>query len=350
MRILYALPATGNGHISRAISLYPNLSKLGQVDFLISGSNSHLNFPYKIRFRFNGISLFYNENGGLDYHKLIKSIRFRNLYDDLHVIRPKNYDLIISDFEPISALSCKLAGVPFLHWGHQASFYYPEVPRPKKLISLGKIILENFVSSPLSYGLHFKAYNDNISTSVVKNTIYYSDRIDEEHITVYLQQFTLQQIYLYLKRITEYTIQIFHPEIKYVYSIHNLQFFPINKLTFDESLIHCRLLITGAGFETPSEAMHLNKRIICMPIQSHYEQQCNAMALDQLGIPVLSRLNQLTKDLIFKEFNKFGLTEYRFKASTSEEVFFSAIGYWEKNYKKVELPEFESYNLEFSDY
>ena len=35
MKIFYAVQATGNGHISRAMQLYPYLQKFGEVDFFI---------------------------------------------------------------------------------------------------------------------------------------------------------------------------------------------------------------------------------------------------------------------------------------------------------------------------
>ncbi len=46
------------------------------------------------------------------------------------------------------------------------------------------------------------------------------------------------------------------------------------------------LEICGAGFETPSEAMHLGKRILAVPMTWQYEQQCNAAALGQMGVTV----------------------------------------------------------------
>ncbi|MBK9680340.1 MAG: hypothetical protein IPO69_15970 [Saprospiraceae bacterium] len=49
MKILYAVQATGNGHISRAVQLTPHLQKLGQVDIFLSGQNCTLpvNLPIK---------------------------------------------------------------------------------------------------------------------------------------------------------------------------------------------------------------------------------------------------------------------------------------------------------------
>jgi len=38
MKILYAVQATGNGHIARAIEMMPHLQKYGEVDVFLSGS------------------------------------------------------------------------------------------------------------------------------------------------------------------------------------------------------------------------------------------------------------------------------------------------------------------------
>jgi uncharacterized protein (TIGR00661 family) len=54
----------------------------------------------------------------------------------------------------------------------------------------------------------------------------------------------------------------------------------------------CHGLITGGGFETPSEALYLGKKLMCIPIQNHYEQQCNAAALSKLGVSVLDSIDE----------------------------------------------------------
>jgi hypothetical protein len=77
MNILYAVQGTGNGHISRAIQLYPFLRPYGNVDFFISGSNADLKTDLPVVGRSKGISLFYKATGGLDYLKIIQSFSFR---------------------------------------------------------------------------------------------------------------------------------------------------------------------------------------------------------------------------------------------------------------------------------
>ena len=42
MKILYAVQATGNGHISRAMELLPHLQKYGTKDIFLIGANSRL--------------------------------------------------------------------------------------------------------------------------------------------------------------------------------------------------------------------------------------------------------------------------------------------------------------------
>ena len=57
--------------------------------------------------------------------------------------------------------------------------------------------------------------------------------------------------------------------------------------------------MTGGGFETPSEALYLNKKLLSIPIMDQNEQQCNAAALELLGIRILKDLNEETKSDFF---------------------------------------------------
>jgi UDP:flavonoid glycosyltransferase YjiC (YdhE family) len=48
----------------------------------------------------------------------------------------------------------------------------------------------------------------------------------------------------------------------------------------------------GAGFETPAEALFLKKKLMVIPMKGQYEQQCNAEALKNLGVPVIKNLKK----------------------------------------------------------
>lgn len=57
-------------------------------------------------------------------------------------------------------------------------------------------------------------------------------------------------------------------------------------------MINCTGILCGAGFETPAEALYLKKKLLVIPMKGQYEQQCNAAALDLLGVPVLKSLKK----------------------------------------------------------
>jgi len=71
----------------------------------------------------------------------------------------------------------------------------------------------------------------------------------------------------------------------------NITFMPVDKVLFNEALINCSGIITGGGFETPVEALKLEKKLMVIPISGQYEQQCNAAALEQMGINKLDKLD-----------------------------------------------------------
>ncbi|MEP7196570.1 MAG: glycosyltransferase family protein [Saprospiraceae bacterium] len=330
MKILYAFPATGNGHISRAITLNPYLSKIGQIDYLISGTNSSLSFPYPLKYKFDGISLFYNKDGGLDHSKFFEKLNTRKLYKQIKEIPVENYDWVISDFEPISAWSCLLKGKSCMHWGHQASFKYPETPRPKDRSLLGELLLQRYVRSKCNFGLHFKSYHENITGPVIKNSILESKRFSDDLISVYLPQYNLPSLLSLFDQFSNIDIQIFHPAVAEIQRHNRIELFPINKELFDNSLLHCRLIITGGGFETPSEALYLNKRVISIPIKSHYEQLCNGAAMAKLNVPVIKDLPDLTSDLILSEFELYGKQDNSLQTLAPQEICYMALTYWEK--------------------
>jgi predicted glycosyltransferase len=65
---------------------------------------------------------------------------------------------------------------------------------------------------------------------------------------------------------------------------------PIDNKAFLKSMASSKGVLCGAGFETPAEAMYLGKRLMVIPMKGQYEQQCNAAALEAMGIPVLKSL------------------------------------------------------------
>ena len=284
MKILYAVQATGNGHISRAMELLPSLQQYGNVDIFLSGANSNLALDAPIKFRSKGLSLFYNCTGGLDYWQMVKGFHPFKLKKEINDLPVENYDLIINDFEYITAAACAKKHIPSINFGHQASFQSNNTPRPTKKNIAGEWVLKNYAKASAYVGLHFSEYADFIFKPIIKQEILLANPIDQNYITVYLPSYCEPQLLSIFQQFKKHRFEIFCSSITQSKLIGNILFLPIDKKLFNKSLINCTGIITGGGFETPAEALQLGKKIMSIPIKGQYEQQCNAAALKQMGV------------------------------------------------------------------
>jgi uncharacterized protein (TIGR00661 family) len=168
------------------------------------------------------------------------------------------------------------------------------VPRPQKIDRLGEWVLKNYCSGSINLGLHFKAYDNNINTPIIKSAVRNAKPTDRGHVTVYLPQYPCKEITTYLRSLTYIHFQVFTRETQHIKQLDNITFYPIDNEMFTQSLIDCHGIITGGGFETPAEALYLGKRVMVMPIHGQYEQWCNAAALQEWNVPVLDNLTTRT--------------------------------------------------------
>ncbi len=292
MKIFYAVQATGNGHISRASELLPYLQEYGNVDIFLSGSNFGLKTDLPVAYRSKGISLFYDHsNGAIDVPKTIKSIAPRKLFSEAKHLPLEKYDLIINDFEPLTSLACKLKGIQSLHFGHQASFRSKKVPRPTKRSAIGEWVLKNYAYGTNTIGLHFKDYDKDIYSPIIKKAILESEPTDKGHITVYLGQYSDEVLIKQLLLLKGFQFHLFSSTISQPYIQDNIKVFPVNKDVFSQSMIESHGVITGGGFETPAEAMLLRKKLMVIPMKGQYEQQCNAASLKEMGIMAIEEID-----------------------------------------------------------
>ncbi|HEU0227139.1 MAG TPA: glycosyltransferase family protein [Arachidicoccus soli] len=297
MKILYAIQATGNGHISRAMELLPHIEKYGTVDLFLSGSNSTLALNTSVAFRSKGLSLKYTCDGKLHYGKTFTAFSWRRLHREAKDLPIEKYDLILNDFDAITSLACKIKKVPSIHFGHQASFVSEKTPRPEHTSFIGEWILRNYAKGTQNLGLHFDKYDDFIQTPVIKTEIWNANAKNKNYITVYLPSYCDKELIDIFSKIKGSSFQIFSRQIKKIHQENNnLTLYPVDKHLFNTSLINSNGIITGAGFETPAEAMYLQKKIMAIPIGGQYEQICNAAALKNLGVFTLPKIENNFKE------------------------------------------------------
>jgi uncharacterized protein (TIGR00661 family) len=290
MKILYSVQATGNGHISRAMELMPYLKQYGEVDVFLSGSNSHLEPDLPVKYRSKGVSLFYGNTGGLDYLRMWKEFSLKRIWKEAKELPVEKYDVVLNDFESITSLACRLKKTPSVGFGHQASFRSVHTPRSNKKDIAGELVLKQYATATDYIGLHFKQYDDFIFSPVIKEEIIHASPVNEGHITVYLSHYSDEVVVKALKNIRNTRFEVFSKKVKQPVTDGNVTLFPISNEGFTSSLVRSHGVITGAGFETPAEALYLGKQLLVLPIRGQYEQLCNAAALKDFNVVVVDKI------------------------------------------------------------
>ena len=312
MKILYGIQGTGNGHISRGKFIYNLLKKYSkEIDVLVSGNNYSLKPNMPIKYFNKGIT-FAITNGKIDYLKTLANFDLYTSYLEQKEIPFKEYNLIITDFEPITAWSSVRYNIPSIHISHQASFIDPSVPRPKYKNLLGEYVMKYFCPTNDYIGLHYKSYGKNISEPVISQKLVNCVTELRDHITVYLSWYEDNELVNFFKKNPNIKFHIFSKKAKKTHSNHNCIIYPINSSQFFESMRTSLGVICNAGFQTTSEVLYLGKRLLVLPVSGQYEQFCNVAALNSYGVSSFNDLNDEAVQLI-KEWIDFNPVKINFK-------------------------------------
>ena len=130
MKILYAIQGTGNGHLSRARDIIPILQQKGDLDILVSGIQADVSLPYPVKYTFKGLSFIFGKKGGVDLLATYKKSNLKQLFKEINSLPVEEYDLIINDFEPVSAWACKMKNKACIGLSHQSALINKSVPTP----------------------------------------------------------------------------------------------------------------------------------------------------------------------------------------------------------------------------
>ena len=306
MKILYGIQLTGNGHITRSIQIIKSLKESGcEVDIITSGNNSQLEIPYEVKNHYRGLSFFYNRSGGIDWIKTIKSLDLTQFLKDIKY-DVRGYDLVISDFEPISAWSAKKYNIPSIGIGNQYSFISKNAPRPKSPNKISEMFLKKFAKCDHNIALNYQKYEGFMSLPIISEELLGKETKEDNFYLVYLPSLSTSYVLDQLKDFNCYDWKIYSPDVEEDYIEDRVQMKKLDKEGFTKDLLNCKGVITASGFSTTSEALVLNKKIWSIPIKGQYEQLCNAIALKRMGVFT----EYLEKESISKWITKYQKIDY----------------------------------------
>ncbi|WP_297094414.1 glycosyltransferase family protein [uncultured Draconibacterium sp.] len=289
MKILYAIQGTGNGHLARATEIIPLLNKWGETDILVSGIQGDIRLPFPVKYRLYGFSFIFGKKGGVAIWKTITKARIFRLVNDIRKIPVHHYDVVINDFEPVTAWACKLRKKPCIGLSHQNAVLHPRAPRPTKKDVLGEFILKHYAPASVLYGFHFKQLDEQNFTPVIRSFIRKTKVTDKGHYTVYLPAFSDSEIEKIIGQHKSVRWEVFSKHCAKSYTKGSIQFNPVSLDGFNQSFVSCSGIVCTAGFETPAEALFMGKKLCVIPMKNQYEQACNAAMLSEMGVTVITK-------------------------------------------------------------
>jgi len=288
VRILYGVQGTGNGHLSRSRELMRRLAAAGhEVLALVSGRPAgqlpELPEPRALLHR-EGLT-FVTAEGRVRALATARRLAPRRFLRDLRALDAAlgefaEPDLTITDFEPLTAWWARRRGRRALGVGHQYAFLHA-VPRPAgRWLSAG--ILRGFAPAAVPVGLHWNAFGAPLLPPIVPPLANAAD-LDDDLALVYLPFETPQQIAAALRgapsgrrfRVYGHGERPGEPGVDWR---------PFSREGFLADLRACGAVVCNAGFELPSEALELGRRLLVKPLAGQLEQEANALALVRLGL------------------------------------------------------------------
>ncbi|MEQ8515883.1 MAG: glycosyltransferase family protein [Chromatocurvus sp.] len=292
VKILYGVQATGNGHLSRARAMASALAARGvDVRYLFSGRDPSQLFAmqdfggYLVR---SGLS-FVNEAGRIRYRKTLQSNRYLRFCRDVQSLDLGEYDVIVTDFEPVTAWAGRLRGRTVVSLGHQPAFDYAVPVADQNLAS--ELVMRWFAPGQVRIGLHWARYAPLILPPLIHLPAQEPVRRAGK-ILVYLPFEDQSAVQSLLVRFHACDFFIYAPGLPFE-DHGNLHLRPTSLSGFQADLQDCEGVICGAGFELASECLALGKRLLVKPQQRQMEQASNALALAELRLatcmPRLSR-------------------------------------------------------------
>ena len=283
LKVLYGVQGMGNGHIARARAMSEHLKKENfQVDYLFSGRAFSKYFEmesfgqYQVR---RGLS-FSTNKGKVSYVKTLLNNNIFQFYLDVNRLNLSGYDLVLNDFEPVSAWAAKQQNIPSISLSHQNVFRY-KVPQ-KEIGWIDKAILRYFAPANHYLGFHWYHFDQPILPPIVHTGSL--SKCEEPFVLVYLPFENVRDIKELLSRFSNQSFLCYHPDILNAYSVDNIQWCSLGFEAFKRDLSRCQGVIANGGFELASEALLFGKKLLLKPLYGQFEQVSNVATLEALGL------------------------------------------------------------------
>ncbi len=295
-RIIYGISGEGWGHAARSLPVLSHLQSKGHELQIVTYDKGirYLGgrFPlvevegFNIATVHNRVSVTRTMSDGIR-HLIRGHRRYEEMKKQLFAsFRP---EVVITDFEPMTAHLARHLRVPLISIDNQQFIRFVEFPCPAEhevSMLMAKTVITAFIPEPdLVFVTAFypgKPTNSRvrICPPILGEDVMALTPSEGESTLVYLSYGH--------KRLVE-TLAGFPEERFLVYgsersgSEGNVTFRPYGRKSFLADLASSKAVIASAGFSLISEALHLKKPYLGIPVKNQFEQEINAHLIKVLG-------------------------------------------------------------------
>jgi uncharacterized protein (TIGR00661 family) len=292
--ILYGVNGEGSGHSTRAGEVITHLQQQGHKLHIVSFDRGlrNLSESFAVTEIF-GLSLTY-VNNRVRYKRtlasnLIKAPRaVRSLKELSHLVDENKIDLVITDFEPLSCHVGHRKRLPVIAIDNQHAITNTRVTLPrgfKRDVAAVKLITHMMTPHADAYlVLSFfpapvKKRNTFIFPPILRQEVLSATPQNGDYVLVYVTS-PAKELAALLK-------QVRCKFVAYGFGIQGQQDNILFKKPSMDGFLHdlagTKAVIANAGFSLVSEALHLGKPYLAMPVKNQFEQTFNAYHMDRLG-------------------------------------------------------------------
>lgn len=282
MKILYGVQGTGNGHLTRSRVMAKHFADThADVDYLLSGRERDQYFDteafgdFEVR---RGLT-FTTKGGSIQYFQTMLDNNLLQFWRDVRQLDVSGYDLIITDFEPVTAWAGKLAGKPVMGIGHQYAFDH-DIPLAGEN-PIAKLIMKVFAPVQQGIGLHWHHFENPILPPIIDHG-HERSQVEDDLYVVYLPFEDQTNVTQLLQQFGNYRFLQYAPGLNDDEAA-NVSLRKTCLQGFKDDLGRANGVICNAGFELVSECLQMGIPVLVKPLAGQMEQLSNAAALDALN-------------------------------------------------------------------
>jgi len=315
VKVVYGVHGYGRGHATRAMAVLPELVRRHEVRILAGGDAYRaLAHNYDV-LRLPTLRYYHSRPGKRSAYLTLKrafpaavDLLWRGpilgmVIEVLEEFRP---DVVLCDSEPWTHRAARAIGIPRVSFDHFGVLVYCRWPmawwqRPMNwlesltyralMVSPERVIVASFHRPPI------RREGVRVIGPVLRAAVRETPASDGDHLLVYFSSGEK-----YFRPAVETALrEVGCPVTVYgtnrVGQEENLMFRPIANRPFVHDLASCRAVVSTAGNQLISEAVHFGKPMLLMPEDS-LEQRLNAATVERLGLGMRTSLRGFSADVL----------------------------------------------------